>query len=233
MFFKNWLGRSAEVVSIPAGTAVPLMVRRMAPIETMSGLASLELLAPGAENVKVVGFVDWASDSSDYWRASEKYPNPWQSIRPKALGSVQFNLQGARKDVFVGPHKKVEFDYQHGGRFAFIRIGQDAIQAADGGSPLLGNFGAHYLIEGQIGNPTQEDQKVEIVFEASAGYSGAVFLVNGRYVNALLQTKQTITLLEETLRPGQTRSVRIETIPLSGAHYPATITVRPVGTHGG
>lgn len=231
-FFKHWLSSSAEVVTVPPKSVVPLFLRRIAPLDTMSGLASLDLVGDGASRLKVVAVARWAQDVPDYWRAFEKMPYPWQWVRPMPLAEFDVPVDGVVKDVYLNPFKAVEFDYQHGGRFAFIRVGQHAIDAQNGGQPLLGNFGVHYRIEGKMSNPTSQPQKVEVLFEASAGYSGAVFLVNGRYVDVLLQSKQTVKLLEETLAPGQVRSVRIDTIPLSGAHYPATITVRPVGTHG-
>ncbi len=231
-FFKSWLGHSAEVVQVPPRSVVPLIMRRLAPVDTMSALGTLRLLSGDCEELALIGVNRWSSELPEFWEASLQRARPWQYSVPLALDSFDLSIAGSGKDVFVNPLRQISFEYEHGGKFAFIRIGQEAIESVDGGQRLLGNFGVHYLIEGTIANPSDRKQKVEVVFEASAGYSGAIFTVNGQYVDAaLLQTKQKFSLLEVTLEPGETRNVRIQTVPLSGAHYPATITVRPPGDH--
>lgn len=229
-FFKDWLTYSAEVVRVPARSAVPLFSRRIGPVDTMSGLASLRLMGGGSQDVVVVAYARWARDVSDTFKSSVEAARPWQKILPVSLDTFDMPVVGSPKLVFRKPFKEESFDYQVGGKFAFIRIGQNPISAVDGTSGLEGNFGVHYLIDGTLQNTTDAPQKVEIVFEASAGYSGALFMVNNEYKPAgILQAKQTYLLWSATLNPGDKRAVRIQTMPLSGAHYPATITVRPVG----
>lgn len=231
-FFRNWLGHSAEVVQMPPGSVVPLILRRLAPTETMSALATLRLLEGECDSLTVIALNRWSAQLPNYWVPSLQRARPWQYVVPMPVEAFDQPLDGQPKEVYVRPLRQLNFEYEHGGRFAFIRIGQEAIESPDGAQKLLGNFGVHYLIEGTIKNPSDRRQKVEVVFEASAGYSGAIFTVNGQYKDArLLQTKQLFPLLEATLEPGEVRPVRIQTVPLSGAHYPATITVRPPGDH--
>jgi hypothetical protein len=70
---------------------------------------------------------------------------------------------------------------------------------------------------------------LECVFEASAGYSGALFVVNGEYIRTpLLQPKQEIQIAKVRLEPGGSKTYIVLTVPLSGSSYPATLAFRPV-----
>ena len=73
-------------------------------------------------------------------------------------------------------------DYQVGGRYGFVRLGQRPIQRQDSGGGLDGNFGVLYTIKTKLENPTATAQDVEVVFEASAGYASGLFVVNGKTV---------------------------------------------------
>ncbi|MEZ5164170.1 MAG: hypothetical protein R2688_10595 [Fimbriimonadaceae bacterium] len=228
VFFQNWLSHNAEVLEIPGNSAVPIISRVMNPGETISALASLHLLGLGDSDVILVANAISLSDMSPYWLPGRNFARPWQFARAIPITDFHFPTQGQPKHTYPNPLRQESFEYEAGGRFAFIRIGEKAIAGTEDQQKLLGNFGVQYLIEGTVSNPKPTKQKVKIEFEASAGYSGAIFLVNGEYIDArLLQTKEQRRLWERTLEPGQTENIRIETIPLSGAHYPATITVSP------
>jgi hypothetical protein len=109
-----------------------------------------------------------------------------------------------------------------------VRIGQKAIGNAAEGSKLDGNFGVSYVVNAVIENPLEAAAKIEIVYEASAGYSAGVFLVDRKPVSYdRIKAKEEKRLAVFTLKPGEKREVRIDTIPLSGSSYPATLTIRP------
>lgn len=228
LFFQNWLSHNAEVLSLPPNSAVPIITRVMNPGETISALASLHLLGVGESDVVLVANAINMSEISPYWLPGRNFAQPWQFARAIPITDFHFPVIGQPKHTYPNPLRQESFEYQAGGRFAFIRIGEKAIAGTEDQQRLLGNFGVQYLIEGTVSNPKATKQKVKIEFEASAGYSGAIFLVNGKYIDArLLQSKEQRSLWEQTLEPGQSEIIRIETIPLSGAHYPATITVSP------
>ena len=95
---------------------------------------------------------------------------------------------------------------------------------------LEGNFGVVYTIKARLENPTLQPADIEVIFESSAGYSGGLFVVNGRMVRTpLLQPKEEAQITRVHLGPGENESLRILTFPLSGGSYPATLTIRPVG----
>src|SRR6185503_10020081 len=94
---------------------------------------------------------------------------------------------------------------------------------------LDGNFGVLYKIDVGAQNQTFVGSDLEVVFEASAGYSGALFILNGGLMRTpLLQPKTTARILRMRLEPGQSKRFDLYTMPLSGSSYPATVILRPV-----
>ncbi|MBX3114327.1 MAG: hypothetical protein KF836_07145 [Fimbriimonadaceae bacterium] len=231
-FFSAWLKHQGTVVTIPPRSVVPIVLRRMANEETVSGLATLRLLPGGSDDVVMVANAIYPPELPVEWSGADPQRKPWLVQRAMQIERFTLPLNGQQKLVFSKPLRQVRFDYEVGGKLGFVRIGQESIASAIGGNPLSGNFGVQYFIEGKIANNTNRTQIVEVMFEASAGYSGALFSVNGGTLfGKMLQSKQEISLYEKRLAPGESQDVRIETIPLSGAHYPATITVRTKGMY--
>lgn len=226
-FLRNWLFSSGEIVTIPARSSVPITVRRLTPQETTSGLCYLRLLTGGPDSIFVR--VDAKSpESAVYvWEPFRKTTAPWQVARPKAISDVESNMPQAAEHVFPNPFKNETVNYEVGSKHGFVRIGQKPIEREDQLMKLDGNFGVVYSIKASMKNPLQTSAKVEIVFEASAGYSGGLFVVNGHIMRSpLLQSKGEYKLWEGVLEPGAEKNCSILTVPLSGSSYPATITVR-------
>lgn len=232
-FFLNWLQRTGMVVTVPPRSVAPLVLRRMAAGQTVSGLATLHLLEGGSDNVVMVANAVWPNEVPARWRSGTERvgsegARPWTRLGPVLVSDFDLPLGGQPKHVYDRPSREVAFQYRVGGPLAFLRIGEVSIGAVNGDRGLSGNFGVHYILAGRLENPTERRATVEAVFEASAGYAGAVFLVNGQFVDGrVLPTKRVIPIFEATLEPGAARDLRIETLPLSGAHYPVTITIRP------
>ena len=227
-FFSDWLKSNGQVLQIPPLSSIPIVLRGIRKEETTSGLATLSLLSGGPESVIVTGESQWLLDVPNEWRADSKQMWPWSRVRPISIEDVSA-LSGSGRHIYAPPYKSVDFSYRTGGPFQFIRVGEYGISDAEqNGFQLSGNFGVHYSIQGTMQNPSAKSEKVEVVFEASAGYAGALFVVNGKYVRGkVISTKNTLLLHETTLAPGAIEALKIETLPLSGAHYPITITVKP------
>lgn len=229
-FFNRWLQFSGEIIEIPPLSIIPLFQRRLSPLATMSGMASMRLEQGSSRDVVMLAYARYAEDLPSVFKPVNDKERPWQFMRPVPMNDFDLPISGEPKEVYRRPFRNIEFNYEVGGRFAFIRVGQEPISSVDGQQKLLGNFGVHYTIEGVLSNPTASTESIIIEFEASAGYSGAFFLVNNQFVDAkMMQSKQKVTLMTAKLAPGEQIPVRIQTMPLSGAHYPATITVRPDG----
>lgn len=228
-FVRNWLSGSGEVITIPPRSSIPFAMRRITPGETMSGLCYLRILPGGPDRLLV------RTDAVDPrymdagWLAAANIAAPWSKAGSRRIGE-SFQMPALSDHVYPEPFKSVEGTYLVGGRFAFIWLGQKPIKSNDGELQLDGNFGVFYTVKMRMENPTDKPTDVEVVFEASAGYSGAVFVVNGQMRKVpILQSKAEYVLRKVTLAPGASQEITILTVPLSGSSYPALFTVRPAG----
>lgn len=227
---RNWVRSSGEVVTIPARSALTLALRRLSPQDTMSGLCYLRLLPGGPTDVLFRMDSMPPYDGGPKLAAALGISTPWRRLPPRNLDYEGYARLEMSDHIYPTPFRTESVDYSVGGRHGFIRIGQRPIPRPDG-KGLDGNFGVFYNIEARVDNPLTDAADIEVVFEASAGYSGALFVLNGEVKRTpLLQAKEEIQILRVKLQPGERRQITMMTVPLSGSSYPATIVVRPVGT---
>ncbi|MEQ1935440.1 MAG: hypothetical protein ABL962_16395, partial [Fimbriimonadaceae bacterium] len=225
---KSWVKFSGEIVTIPPMSSIPITVRRLAPQETSSGLCYLRLL-DGPAQITVRTDAIASTQATGRLALAMQTTMPWQRLGPMPLESA---LGPAAQSPFVypWPFKTQNVEYSVGGRHAFVRIGQVPISTANG-EGLDGNFGVFYSIEANCANPGSEPADLEVVFEASAGYSGALFVLNGEVKRTpLLQPKEEVLVAKMKLAAGERRRFAMMTVPLSGSSYPATIVIRPAGS---
>jgi hypothetical protein len=208
------------VVEVPPHTHVPLSSLRLPPGLTISGLMQMRVLSGAPPLVRV---------------AAEDMPASGDSglaFLPLPLDDVR--LTAARPDALSGhvypePSKRLEAEYTVGGKWTFVPVGRSPLQAAKDPETLLhGNYGVLYDIAVNIQNPTAQVSTARVVFEPSAGMAGGVFLISGKRVEIPRSNMpDETTLTTVTLAPGESKSVHIRTLPLSGSNYPATLIVRP------
>ena len=227
-YMKGFVTGSAEIVTIPPHGSLPICLRRLAQNETASGLCSIRLVdGPETLLVRTDAFPPFPLD--ERWTAALFSSTPWREVGANPMTDYDRAPMEASLHIYPSPYKTESVDYEVGGRFGFVRLGQRPIQRADLGGGLDGNFGVLYTIKTKLENPTQTATDVEVVFEASAGYAGGLFVVNGRTVTInQLSPKTEGQVMRVRLAPGQTQSFDIITLPLSGSAYPATLTIRPV-----
>lgn len=129
--------------------------------------------------------------------------------------------------VYPSPVKTMDAEYVVGGRWGFIPIGKHALEDSTAQKKLYGNYGVTYDINIKIENPTTEKRKITVLFDPTAGLASGVFIVDGKFVMAkYAQPPNEVPLASYDLGPGESRSVRIVTVPLAGSNYPATLIVR-------
>lgn len=129
--------------------------------------------------------------------------------------------------VYPNPAKTLEASYVVGERWAFIPIGRHAITDSAAQKKLYGNYGVTYNINIKVENPTERPKKVSVLFEPSAGLASGVFIIDGEFVSAkYAKPPAEIPLASYQLKPGESRNVRIVTVPVAGSNYPATLVVR-------
>lgn len=227
-YFRAWTTGSGELITIPPHSTLPISLRRLSPGETSSGLCGLRLM-PGSPEL-LVRTDSWPPfDLAPEWRAAIASSTPWREVGCPPINDFDRAPYEISDRIFPNPNKTETMKYEVGGRYGMLKIGQRAIVRPESGSRLDGNFGVIYSIKAAMQNPTHQPTDVEVVFEASAGYTGGLFMVNG----SLLQTPPIAPKMEKQiaryhLDPGATRYLDITTLPLSGSSYPATLTIRPL-----
>ncbi len=229
LFLRAWLKPGTEILTVPPRSVLPIAVRLLPKRYTMSGLCYLSLFPGGAGKV-LIRTESRRPDSVDpTWQTSGGGDAPWTGAVPRFFEALPTDLAPSRH-VYDNPFRDIDTNYIFGGKHTFVRIGQSPIGNADETLRLQGNFGVLYTVSATLENPTRTIRRVEIAFEASAGYSGGLFVVDGEvHRTEITQSKAERTLKVVRLAPGEKRRVRILTMPLSGSSYPATLVFRPAG----
>ncbi len=227
-YVRNWIIGSGEIVIIPPRTTMPISLRKLNPTETLSGLCTLRLVE-GPDTIQVRSDAWPPFPIDDRWKAAMQSSTPWREVGTHPINEYDRAPFETSAHIYPNPFKDEQVNYSVGGRYGFVRIGGRPITRQDQQAALDGNFGVIYNIKAVVQNPTQEPTDVEVVFEASAGYSGGLFVLNGRMVETpLLAPKAESRLTKFHLTPGSSTTLDIMTLPLSGGSYPATLTIRPV-----
>jgi len=227
-YVKGFVSGSSEIVTIPPHGSLPICLRRLSQNETASGLCSIRLIdGPDSLLVRTDAFPPFTLD--ERWTAALFSSTPWREVGANPMTDYDRAPMEASLHIYPTPYKTESVDYQVGGRYGFVRLGQRPIQRQDLGGGLDGNFGVMYTVKTKLENPTATATEVEVVFEASAGYASGLFVVNGKtVVIPQLSPKTEGQVMRVRLAPGQVQNFDILTLPLSGSAYPATLTIRPV-----
>lgn len=228
-FLTNWVHYSGEIVTVPPHTDLPIALRRMSPGETASGLCYLKILGSGQSSLLLRADAKTADEVAVSGLNPTDNETPWRQQGFPKLRQDDIRRVVLSEHVYPKPFKEQEVNYRVGGKYGFVRIGQKPIQRSNGGT-LDGNFGVIYTVKVNVDNPTDVASNVEVVFESSAGYTGALFIVDGRVIRTpLLQPKDERRIAQLRIPPGGHEEMTFMTMPLSGGSYPATITIRPEG----
>jgi len=209
-FLLNRKANVGWVVTIPPGTAVPVLSQRTTPAATSSGVLELRPLAESDLRVRV-------------------YLAPRLSrILPRPIGDyLQAPLAGQWH--YPQPQRYVRERFVVGRAWTFITIGAEAAVGVAEGDRLAGSYGVIYEIELELINPTAEPARVAIMLAAPGGPARGALLIDGRLTEvAALKTHGEAEVARYSLEPGQVRRVRIETMPQAGSNYPVRLLARPV-----
>ena len=243
-FFQPYLLRSGEVVDIPAHSVLPLSFRRLRVNQVTSGLCYIRHIS-GSQPLLVRSDAISPSEVDPTWSRVLTLPTaersnfrdsdptlgsstPWHDLGCPAFEGWLKTPYSISKTVYPDPFQTLTTVYEVGGRFGYVRIGEVPIVSQETTIPLHGNFGVNSMIAASLQNPTQNVSEAEVIFEASAGYSSAIFMVDNKYVVVdRIQPHAERRIARVTLNPGEIRNMLILTIPLSGSSYPATLLIRP------
>ena len=220
-FMRDYLADSGAIHTVPPRSRLGLVVTKLAPDLTISGLMQLRVISGDAPLVRVAADVPGGPTSLP----TELLPYP-MNFGANGVPTAAFNLS---EHVYPSPTKKSVETFTVGGPWLFLPLGRVPITAAALPERRLdGNYGVIYDYTVNLENPTEKETKVFVSFEPSAGMAGGVFLIDGKSVE-IPQTSppQEPTLATYILPPGSKRAITIKSLPLSGSNYPARIIVRP------
>lgn len=227
-YARNWVQNSAEIVTIPPGSCLPISTRKLYLKQTMSGLCSMRLLPGGPETllVRLVATPPFGIDEK--WAAGLNSSMPWQEIGLVQMPKVDNASLRTSEHVYGSPFLDRTFTYRIGDSPARFRIGSgEEISKRGTGEKLAGNYGVIYNLRTTIENPTDKPRYVALYMRASGGYAGGLFVIDGTVLRTpLLNPDQEVQITSFKLEPGLRRFMMIQTLPLSGSNYPATLTLR-------
>lgn len=230
LFLRAWVSDSAEIVTLPAKSCIPISCRRLKPKSVISGLCAIRYVK-GDSKVVVRTDTFPSGDLEPRWAPTLSSSTPWREVGAMPVRSWDCTSYDISEHIYPTPYQSESTEFSVGGRFSVVRLGQKSIERKDNSGRLDGNFGVVYEIGATITNPQHVTADVELVFEPSAGYSGGIFYIDDRYViTPKILPKSEARIARYRLNPGETRKVKIITMPLSGSSYPATIFVRLVGS---
>lgn len=230
IFLRAWVNDSGEVLTIPANSCLPVSCRSLKPKAVISGLCAIRHVG-GDSKLLVRADAMPLQDLEPRWSKTLTSSTPWREVGAMPIRSWDNSPYNISEHVYPSPYRTETAEYSVGGRFSVIRLGQKSIERQNSSGRLDGNFGVFYNIDATITNPQKVAAGIELVFEPSAGYSGGIFFIDDRYVvTPKILPKNEARIARYHLNPGETRKVRIMTMPLSGSSYPATIFIRLVGS---
>ena len=130
---------------------------------------------------------------------------------------------------YPDPRREVKASYRVGGAWTFITIGdQPAIGVVDG-DRLQGSYGVMYEVSLELTNPTTSPAQVQLMLESAGGPARGALLVDGRVMEvAMVRKTEEAAIAVYPLAAGETRTVRISTMPQSGSNYPVRLVARPL-----
>jgi len=228
-FARNWVCHSGEIVRIPPRSTLPITLRKLYQTQTMSGLCSLRLLRGGPDSLAITATATTPFSMDESWRAALRSSTPWHEVGCQPLQGKFEEALRPSEHIYGKPFLDEEFIYKVGDDASKFRLGSKEIVQRGTGLKLGGNYGVMYNLRTTLDNPTKSAAEVELTFRASGGYSGAVFLIDGNVVKTpLLNPNQEVTVSTFKVQPGLRRFLMIQTIPLSGSSYPATISLKMV-----
>jgi hypothetical protein len=204
-FWKNMNRGNGYVASLPPGGQAVLIEHRLTGGQTGSGYYKLVNLGDNPLLVETLTL------------------NPGTPIPPRAIR----DREGASGTVYGPPYYTISEKYECGDPWKYLRLGDDNPASMTGGPALDGCYGMTHSFSVEISNPLDRPALVFVVLRGSAGEVKGQFYINDEYVGTPLVKGGDEQLLKEIpLKPGETKLLKINAMPLNGGFYPASIILR-------
>ena len=211
-FLKDLSQDVGFVMEVPAKSRIVLWTAVLGKMDTASGVLEMHQLGtPGSLVVRVL------SEAATVLRTVQDVTEAQTADSMLAFSGHQY----------PEPVRKLTEEYSADGRWLFIRVGKHAIPDSASERVLDGNYGVLYDINLTLSNPTSDTKNVKVMFDPTAGIAGVASIIDGQFYGKshVVGTRE-LPLASFRLSPGERRQVRVNTMPLAGSNYPATIVVR-------
>jgi hypothetical protein len=220
---------SGELIELPAHSAQPIGFRRLVMGDTASGLCTLKLTSGGPDSLEVRAeaiipvrlAVDWASAMLD--------PAPWHWVKAHPPYNRVASTYEITPQIFLDPFVEAHLSAEIGGLGSNLLFGVEGIPRQGGGRGLNGNYAVMHTFAVTLTNSTPKPGHVEFWLDATTNYTAAVFAFPSQFIWLRpLQQHESKNFLSIPLAPGEHRFFKVESVPISGGWYPATLRLKPV-----
>ncbi len=207
VFLDNYSKDVGEILRVPPKSFLTLYKKQIPRNHVLSGIFYLRCLSGDMVYVQV--------------KAKQGYDTDTSTVDP-------FTLEpSARKGIFHSPQFYLEKVYTAGDKWLFINVGDNPLVDMDSGLEFRGNYGVFYNVSVTLNNPTEKKKKILFYFEPAGGVASGIFYLDGKNfevgpVNYPHERK----ISHMFLAPYESRTVMLQTMPLSGSNYPVRIIVR-------
>lgn len=206
-WFQSELQNLGSVVTIPPGQTVKLFTQPMPAEYVVSGTLGLTLMEGPPVQFALVAR-----------RSSEETPSFNDQLKADDVHSRGFYPAAVQRIVRT---------YRIGQQPLNLAVGAVRQQTFSGVRELRGDYGVTYELDLTLHNPSTQATPVNFFFNPRGGPATATFLIDDRIVEVGLTKEFKETPFHQVeLAPGETRPIRLRTIPEGASSYPIRIIVK-------
>ncbi len=225
-FFSRYLKNVGEIYTLPPRSAAPLVFDLLKPQDVGSGMAEIRTLEPESARCYIRITASYQPVDATL-KAIAAHRDAWRRVMPRPALPVEMAESADSPDLYATTAKQITAEYTVGNKWTWIPVGKEPVTDSAGTRRLEGNYGVIYNIDVTVHNPGEKRRQVEVAFEAGAGQASGVFSIADQYVEvANIFPREEKHLARFTMGPNETRSISIQTVPLGGSAYPATLIFR-------
>ncbi len=208
-FLQNLAAGRGYILEIPGQSSYAFTAQTLAPLQLVSGILQLQLLAGDELEVRVQVRLPWLLDRTVTLPVNQvAYPHP--------------------KGVFQSPTVTIARTVDLGQTTAIVDLGAVAgLRDVTTGEPLIGDYGVVYRITITAVNSWAREAQAEVVATAAGGPARGAFLIDGRLVEmAIFRPLEERVLATIAVPADQAVPISIVTMPTAGSYYPVRIALR-------
>lgn len=234
VFLRNWLKQRGEICTLPPHATLPLVLQRLSRRQTASGIAQIQFVDTDASARCLLLVSAFSPGDTGFPRSAQAHLDPWHFTLPRPMTDAELARADGRLPLQPNYRASRTLDARYivGQKWTFVPLGL-AMESPKNPSlseenrDVAGDYGVLYNIHITLQNPLSTPQKVEMAFGPGGGPAMAVFTVGGDYCE-IHETRppEQRPIARFTLRPNETRTVTLQTVPLGGSSYPANVIIR-------